>query len=103
MNYRLDMILHIHAWRAAIKAWHFDFSAIDLCTKKIREYSGETGGIPVNHWVKGLSSKIPVSEDLDRGLEAKKRASEERKELKLCGPLSIREKGFTKPPFVPWP
>jgi hypothetical protein len=77
-NYRLDMVLHIHAWRPAIKAWHFDFSLIDLYAKKVREYSSETKGIPFKHWVKGLSKKILVSKDLDRVVRAKKKALKEK-------------------------
>ena len=73
-NYQLDMILHIHAWRPAIKAWHFDFSLIDLYTKKVRKYSDETKGIPFKNWVKGLSKKILKRKDLDRVLKAKKEA-----------------------------
>jgi len=74
INYQLDMILHIHAWRPAIKAWHFDFSLIDLYTKKVRKYSDETRGIPFKNWVRGLSKKILKKKDLDRVLKAKKEA-----------------------------
>jgi hypothetical protein len=42
--------------------------------KKAKEVYCENEGMPFPPWVKGLSSKILGSQDLDRVLEAKKKA-----------------------------
>ena len=54
--------------------FEFYFNLVDLYVKKAIEVYCKNEGMPFPPWVKGLSSKILVSQDLDRVLEAKKKA-----------------------------
>ena len=75
--YQLDMILHVHTFsllysHPAQNPWHLDFSLIDLYTKKIKKVTLEIRGPPGDLWVRGISPKVLVSEDLNRVLRTKK-------------------------------
>lgn len=75
MNYQLDMILHTHMDHKR-DTFLFHYSLIDLYTKKLREVYGKTSRANMGLWVKANASEILVSQDLDRVLEAKKKALE---------------------------
>jgi len=76
VNYQLDMILHVYIDRpvGTQTDWHAYFSLIDLYTKKVKEVSIETTGIPVEFGFRGISQKLLASEDLNRVLKEKKEA-----------------------------
>jgi len=73
-NYELDMILHTHMSHPRMGVHEFYFSLIDLYTKKVKEVSIETEGIPIELGFRGISKKLLVSKDLNRVLTAKKEA-----------------------------
>jgi len=77
--YQLDMILHVHTSALVLgwayqNPWELDFSLIDLYTKKVKEVSLEINGPPDGLWLRGISRKVLVNQDLDRVLRAKKKA-----------------------------
>jgi hypothetical protein len=74
MNYQLDMILHTYRLSITYQGWRFDFSLIDLYTKKVKEISIETRGVAVELAFRGISRKLLASQDLNRVLSAKKKA-----------------------------
>lgn len=76
VKHQLDMILHTNMSHPRMGVFEFYFSLIDLYTKKVREVFNENHGMPFPLWVEGLSSKILISQDLDRVLKAKKKALE---------------------------
>ena len=81
--YQLDMILHTHLILpiGTQTTWHAYFSLIDLHTKRVKEASIETVGMPIEHGFRGISRKLLVSQDLNRVLTAKKEASKKKRVL----------------------
>ena len=77
-KYRLDMLLHTHMDHPTIAQHNFSFSLIDLYRNKVKKVFREMERGRFVLWVEGMSSKILVDEDLDRVLEAKKKALEKK-------------------------
>jgi hypothetical protein len=69
------MILHTHGIPAISTQTtrHAYFSLLDLYTKRVKEVSIETVGIPIEHGFRGISKKLLVSQDLNRVLREKKK------------------------------
>ena len=73
-SHHLDMILHVYlTLEPFAHDWRSDLSLIDLYTKKVKEVSIETRGIPIELGFRGISKKLLVSKDLSRVLREKKK------------------------------
>ena len=73
-SHQLDMILHVFLTMDGFSNdWRSYLSLIDLYTKKVKEVSVETRGIPIDHGFRGISRKFPASQDLNRVLREKKK------------------------------
>ena len=77
-TYQLDMILHIYMTQIGYRDWGYDFSLIDLYTKRAKEVSIEFSGLSIDLAFRGISKKLLVSRDLNRVLRAKKKALEKK-------------------------
>ncbi len=74
-RHQLDMILHIYladVGPASSPSGRSDLSLIDLYTKRVKEVSIETVGMPIEFGFKGISQTLLARGDINRVLRGKK-------------------------------
>ena len=90
-RHQLDMILHIYLTDAGPTSPPFgrsDLSLIDLYTKRVKEVSIETVGMPIEFGFRGISQTLLASGDINRVLRDKK---EDLAKKEVAVPQEVKE------------